>query len=72
MNKAKWDGFYSNKLQPESRKLVHELNTLCRYVNKNAPLSRESVEALATKISDIRIAMDTVRVRLAQIERMDL
>ena len=72
MSKAKWDNFYSSKLQPESRKLVHELNTLCRYVNKNAPLSRESIDALAPRIAELKLALDVVRSRVSQMERLDI
>ena len=68
----KWKEFYNTKLQPDARKLTYELNTLCRYISRNSPLSEDSIDALAPQLAELKSSLEKINTRLVQIERGDL
>lgn len=59
-------------MQPNARRLTYELSTLCRYINRNLPLSGDSVDELAPRFADLKSLLHKIESNLDSIERKSL
>lgn len=57
-----------SKWTPDARRLVHELNTLTRSINKKPPLSEGAIVASVMQFEEIRYLMKRIDEHIATIE----